>query len=62
VLIVDVRISSVGLGDTSGAPPFKRDFLTGGTMSTAIAPGFGIIPAFWNAFHSALVSRRIIGV
>ena len=62
VLIVDVRISSVGLGEASGAPPFKRDFLTGGTTSTAIAPGFGIIPSFWNIFHSALVSRRTIGV
>ena len=62
VLIVDARISSVGLGDKSGVPPFKRDFLTGGTTSTAIAPGFGIVPVFWNTFHSALVSRRIIGV
>jgi len=62
MLIVDVRISSVGLGDASGVPPFKSDFLTGGTTSTAIALGFGIVPAIWNAFHSALVSRRIIGV
>ena len=62
VLIVDARISSVGLGDASGASPFSRDFLTGGATSTAIAPGFGIVPLFRNAFHSALVSRRIIGV
>ena len=62
VLTADARISSVGWGDASGALPFKRDFLTGGTTSTAIAPGFGIVPAFWNTFHSALVSRRTIGV
>ena len=62
VLIVDARISSVGLGDASGALPFKRDFLTGGTTSTATAPGFGIVPVVWNTFHSALVNRRIIGV
>jgi hypothetical protein len=46
VLIVDARISSVGLGDVSGASPFKRDFLTGGTTSMAIPPGFGMVPAF----------------
>ena len=62
VLIVDARISSVGLGDASGVPPFRRDFLTGGTTRTAIAPGFCIVPASWNDFHSALVSRRTIGV
>ena len=61
-LIVEARISSVGLGDASGPPPFKRVFFTGGTTSTAITPGFGIVPAFWNAFHSALVRRRTIGV
>ena len=45
VLIVEVRISWVGIGDASGVAPFKRDFLTGGTTSKAIAPGFDIVPA-----------------
>ena len=62
VLIVELRTSWVGLGDASGAPPSRRYFLTGGTTSTAIAPGFGMVPVLWKSFHSALVSRRIIGV
>ena len=46
VLIAEAWISWVGLGDASGAPPFKRDFLTGGTTSTAITPGFDMVPSF----------------